>query len=136
MNASRSAAPTQAGTTATTAPVTHRPARVVAVVPPELEAGFRLAGVDTRPVTDVAAAGQQVAALLSEGERGVIAVYEPFFAAFSPPRRARLEASVAPVVVAVPSGLVVHGEAGRRARLVARLQRAVGYHISFGEEES
>lgn len=120
----------------TTTPRPGQPARIVAVVPPELEPGFRLAGVETRAAADAATAEQHVSALLAAGERGVIGVYEPYFAAFDPHRRAGLEGSVAPVVVPVPTGLAVEGEAGRRARLVARLQRAIGYHISFGDDGS
>jgi vacuolar-type H+-ATPase subunit F/Vma7 len=84
-------------------------------------------------VDDAAAA---VSALIAEGERGVIAVYEPFLSRFEPGVRDRLVASVAPVVVPLPSGLEVEADASRRARLAALLRRAVGYHITFGEEES
>lgn len=113
-----------------------QPARFVALVPPDLEAGLRLAGADTRVVADAAAAEREVARLLSEGERGVIAVYETFLAGFDPKLRASLEASVAPVTIPVPSGLATGGATDRRARMAARLQRAVGYHISLGGQGS
>lgn len=108
---------------------------LLVVVPPELAAGFRLAGTDTL----VAAAPEEAAALLdrvlAEGERGIVAVYGPFFARLPADRRARLETSTSPVVMALPAGLGPETSAGRRARLAARLQRAIGFHVTFGEEE-
>jgi vacuolar-type H+-ATPase subunit F/Vma7 len=108
---------------------------LVIVVPPELGAWFRLAGAETRIADDARSARLRVEELFEEGERGVVAVYEPFFADFERGDRERLELSVAPVVVPLPSGIGAVGDAGRRARLAARLQRAVGYHVTFGEEE-
>ena len=107
---------------------------LIIVAPEELEAGFRLAGVDVRTAADGAAAAGEVGRLVAEGERGVIGVYEPFFTQFDARLRERLQQSVVPVVIAVPSGFAeVSGEA-RRARIAALLTRAVGYHITFGED--
>ncbi|MFO7547612.1 MAG: V-type ATP synthase subunit F [Acidimicrobiia bacterium] len=108
---------------------------LVIVTPPELDTWFRLAGAETRIAEDADSARSRVEELLHEGERGVVAVYEPFFAGFERGYRERLELSVAPVVVPLPSGIGVEADSGRRARLAARLQRAVGYHVTFGEEE-
>lgn len=105
------------------------------VTPPDLEPGFRLAGVTVRVAADAAEAAAAVADLIADGERGVIAVYEPYLHDFDPGRRDQLEASLSPVVVGLPSGLGVQRVAGRRARLAGLLQRAVGYHITFGDEE-
>lgn len=110
--------------------------RLVVAVPAEMVAGFELAGADTRVVAGSEEADALLGTLFGEGERGVIGVYEPFLAGLDPGRRARLEASVAPVVVPIPTGLAAEAAAGRRARLIARLQRAVGYHITFEEEGS
>lgn len=111
-------------------------ARLVVVAPPELAAGFRLAGVETQVVTDPVEAAALLQRLTAEGERGVVAVYEPYLAALPESRRRLLESSIAPVVVALPSGTAAAGAAGRRALLVSRLQQAVGYRITFGGEGS
>lgn len=105
------------------------------VSPPEMESGFRLAGVGVRVADDAGEAARVVDELVAGGERGVIAVYEPFLAGFDPVRRASWEASLAPVVIALPAGLGAEPIAGRRSRLAGLLQRAVGYHITFGEEK-
>lgn len=111
-------------------------ANLVVIVPQDLASGFRLAGADTRVVDDTEDAGQTLDDVLREGERGVVAVYEPYLEKLAPDRRRQLEMSVSPVVVALPTGVASEGEGARRARLVARLQRAIGYHITFGEEET
>jgi vacuolar-type H+-ATPase subunit F/Vma7 len=115
--------------------MTATTARVQIVAPGEIAVGFRLAGAAVHVPDDAVGAAATVRALVDGGERGVIAVYEPWFDALEPAERERLEASVAPVVVPVPSGLVAAGGAARRARLAGLLQRAVGYHITFEEGE-
>lgn len=106
--------------------------RVVVVAPTELEAGFRLAGATVTTAADANQAADAVAGLVAGGERGVIAVYEPYLESFDLPELTRLLESVSPVIVALPAGIGAEGAAGRRARLAGLLQRAVGYHITFG----
>lgn len=111
-------------------------ARVVVVAPPELEAGFRLAGATVLTALAAAEAERAVAEALEGGERGVIAVYEPFLDEFEPARARRLLESVSPVIVALPAGIGAEAIAGRRARLAGLLQQAVGYHITFRSEDT
>lgn len=110
-------------------------ARLVIVIPPELGTGFRLAGAGVRRARTVSEAELAVSDLLESGERGIVAVYEPWLRGFEAGLLSRLEASVAPVVVPVPSGLDTEDPEQRRARLAALLRQSVGYHITFGEEE-
>ena len=79
-------------------------AHLTIVSPPELAAGFRLAGAGVRPVEDTEQAASVVDDLIAQGERGVIGVYEPFFVRFDSHLRDRLEQSVSPVVISVPAG--------------------------------
>jgi len=109
-------------------------AHLTIVSPPELAAGFRLAGAGVRPVVDPAQAASAVEELIAQGERGVIGVYEPFFLRFDSRVRDRLEQSIAPVVISVPAGFGTDEGVSRRARIAALLGRAVGYHITFGED--
>jgi vacuolar-type H+-ATPase subunit F/Vma7 len=108
---------------------------MVVVTPQELAAGFRLAGVHTRVARDVAEAARQVQEVCDDPEVGVVGVHEPFLAGFPSARRRQLEACVSPVVVALPAGLGAGDVQQRRARLAERLQRAVGYRLSFAPEE-
>jgi vacuolar-type H+-ATPase subunit F/Vma7 len=116
--------------------MTSRTAQLVIVAPPELAPGFRLAGATAQEATTPGEAATVVANLISDGEHGVIAVYEPFMTQFAAEVRDRLVASVSPVVVPLPSGLAVEGDASRRARLAELLRQAVGYHVTFGEDQS
>lgn len=107
---------------------------VVVVVPPELETGFRLAGADTVTAEGGSEVIAALARLVDEGRGGVIAVYEPFLTDVPEDERARFESSTFPVVVPLPPGLESRDEQSHRARISAMLSRAVGYHITFGEE--
>lgn len=109
--------------------------RLVVLTPAELQPGFQLAGVDARTVETVDDVEQELDRLAGEGERGVIAVYRPLLEGLPAEHRRRLDLSLRPVVVALPTGLAEVGLESRRARLMERLQRAIGYHITFGEEE-
>lgn len=108
--------------------------RLVVLAPPDLESGFLLAGVSVRPVESPEEADTELRALFDDRMQGVIAVYEPYLMALPTERRRRLDTSLSPVVVALPAGRKDAGAVDRRARLIARLQRAIGYHITFGEE--
>lgn len=104
------------------------------LVPPELEAGFLLAGVRTVTVESPESAEQETERLLDKGEEGVVAVYGPYLEALDPRIRRRADRSLAPVVVPLPAGLGEVTESVRRARLSAMFGQAVGYHITFGAE--
>lgn len=109
---------------------------VIVVIPGELETGFRLAGVETLTAESAQDASEALDSLLDESIHGVIAVYEPFLAQVSPEKLGAYEALVAPVVVPLPAGLEERDEASHQARISAMLSRAIGYHITFGEEIS
>ena len=115
--------------------MTEAAARLNIVAPRELAAGFQLGGATVHAADSTRQAAETIDALIADGERGVIGVYEPWLEEFDHDRRDRLEASVAPVVVAVPSGLPSDAGASRRAPLAELLQRAIGYHITFEEAE-
>ncbi|MFP3915990.1 MAG: V-type ATP synthase subunit F [Actinomycetota bacterium] len=110
---------------------------VIVVVPPELDGGFRLAGVETAVATGASEARLVLDRLLEEGRGGVIAVYEPFLEDQDPGRRAGYEASLSPIVMPLPAGRGERDHESHRARISAMLSRAVGYHITFdGEAET
>jgi vacuolar-type H+-ATPase subunit F/Vma7 len=107
---------------------------VIVVVPPELVSGFRLAGTETIAVETAEEATAALEGLVGEDRGGVIAVYETFLEEVPEEERVRFEASTFPVVVPLPPGLHSRDEESHRARISAMLSRAVGYHITFGEE--
>lgn len=107
---------------------------MVVVVPSELETGFRLAGVHTVGVQSGEEAATSLQDLIEGGEQALIAVYEPFLSALPDRQQAAIESSLTPVVVSLPAGLERHDERRHRARISEMLSRAVGYHITFGQE--
>ena len=109
---------------------------MVIVVPPEVATGYRLAGVETVARETASEALAEMEDLLEQELHGVMAVYEPFLDQIPRDRRAAFEDLVSPAVVPLPAGLEAHDEESHRARIAAMLSRAVGYHITFGEEPS
>jgi vacuolar-type H+-ATPase subunit F/Vma7 len=105
------------------------------VAPPEIAVGFRLAGTDVVAVDDAAETLAALERLRLDPEIAVIGVFAPFFDALESGVRETYEDSVSPVVIAVPLGAAGSGARDHRARMASLLQRAIGYRISFGEEE-
>lgn len=110
--------------------------RLIVLTTPDLELGYRLAGVSTRVVTSSAEAEQALQELLETKDDDVIAVHEPFFHDLDRPLRRRIETLTSPLVVAMPAGRDADVEAERRARLLRMLWQAVGYEMTFDTGES
>jgi vacuolar-type H+-ATPase subunit F/Vma7 len=106
--------------------------RLIILTTPDLESGYRLAGVSTRAIASVDEAAETLDELLERGGEGdVVAVHEPFFNELHAPLRRRIDSLVSPLVVALPGGEGAHAEAERRAQHLRILWEAVGYQISF-----
>jgi len=109
--------------------------RLVVLTTPDLAPGYRLAGATTVAVASGEEATSELVSLVDgRGERGVIAVHEPFHAAFDKELRRRLDETTEPLVVPLPAGEPGGGDAGRRERLMQMLWQAVGYEITFDAE--
>jgi len=111
--------------------------RLIVLTTPDLADGYRLAGAATVP----AGSPQEAEATLRElvdgrGEKGVIAVHEPYHASLDRKLRQRFDETTEPLVVPLPAGDGAGGAAGseRRERLLQMLWQAVGYEITFDAE--
>jgi vacuolar-type H+-ATPase subunit F/Vma7 len=106
--------------------------RLTVVTTPELEPGFRLAGVATRSVDSADDAAELLRELLEQpGEGDVVAVHEPFFSALPAELSRRIDSTASPLVVVLPGGAGASLEAERRAQHLRILWEAVGYQIAF-----
>jgi vacuolar-type H+-ATPase subunit F/Vma7 len=106
--------------------------RLIVLTTPELEPGYRLAGVATRATSSVGEATESLHELLEHGAEGdVVAVHEPFFNELDAPLRRRIDSLLTPLVIALPGGVGAHAEAERRAQHLRILWEAVGYEITF-----
>jgi vacuolar-type H+-ATPase subunit F/Vma7 len=109
--------------------------RLVVLTTPDLAPGYGLAGATTVAVTSGEEAASELLSLVDgRGERGVIAVHEPFHAAFDRDLRRRFDETTEPLVVPLPAGEPGGGDGGRRERLMKMLWQAVGYEITFDTE--
>jgi len=108
--------------------------RLLVLTTAELASGYHLAGSTTMEVDSPQQAATTLEELLTT-EDGVIAMHAPYFQALPPSVRARLDSISAPLVVPLPAGDVLGPSTDRRERLLELLRQAVGYQISFGDQE-
>lgn len=108
---------------------------LIVLTTPELEPGYRLAGVATRSLEAAQEAAELLDELLARPDEGdVIAVHEPFFNELPDVLRRRIDSLASPLVVALPGGEGADVEAERRAQHLRILWEAVGYQIAFDPE--
>lgn len=109
--------------------------RLIVLTTPDLAPGYALAGAATVPVGSKEEAATELLSLVDvHGERGVIAVHEPFHAGLDKEIRRRFDETTEPLVVPLPAGEPGGGDGGRRERLMKMLWQAVGYEITFDTE--
>jgi len=110
--------------------------RLIVLTTPDLQLGYRLAGVATRAVASTAETAEALEELLDTEADDVIAVHEPFFHDLEGSLRRRIEAATSPLVVAMPGGQEADVEGERRARMLQMLWQAVGYEMTFDRGDS
>lgn len=109
--------------------------RLIVLTTPDLAPGYRLAGATTVPITTTEEAATELVSLVDgRGEKGVIAIHEPFHSALDKELRRRFDEATEPLVVPLPAGEPGEGDGGRRERLMKMLWQAVGYEITFDAE--
>ncbi len=109
--------------------------RLIVLTVPDLTLGYRLAGAATVTVGSSEEAAEALRELVDEqGERGVIAVHEPYHARLDSQLRRRFDEAIEPLVVPLPAGKGVDDGGERKKRLSRMLWQAVGYEITFDTE--
>lgn len=109
--------------------------RLVVLTTPELAPGYRLAGAATIAVTSPEGARDELLELVdARGEKGVIAIHEPYHAGLDRKLRGKFDETSEPLVVPLPSGEDAESAGERRGRLLQMLWQAVGYEITFDAE--
>ena len=108
---------------------------LIVLTTPELEPGYRLAGVATRSLDSPSEAAEVLHELLGQpGKGNVVAIHEPFFNQLPVVLRRRIDSLTSPLVIPLPGGEGAHVEAERRAQHLRILWEAVGYQITFNRE--
>jgi vacuolar-type H+-ATPase subunit F/Vma7 len=105
---------------------------LIVLTTPELEPGYRLAGVATQVTRSPRDASETLRELLDAGAEGdVVAIHEPFFNELDPQLRREIDSLSSPLVVALPGGDESDAEGERRSRLLRTLWQAIGFEITF-----
>lgn len=108
--------------------------RLIVMPDQESAAGFELTGVDVIRTPDAATARDRLLDLLNDSNVGMIAVSESILQQLDASTRRRVDETIKPVVVGLPTGGPAGGATDRRAYLSALLRRAVGFDLEFGGE--
>ena len=109
--------------------------RLLVVTRPSLAAGFQLAGVEAFAAEDEKAAQDIIAQWLDSEEINLLAVDDGLLAQMEPIFLKRLDSAENLPYVSIPGGQPLGPEATYRHRIAQMIRRAVGFHITFKEEE-
>ena len=110
---------------------------LIVITTSDLAPGYELAGVETISVKNSQEAEASLRKLLKEEEASLIVVRQDLLENLDPRLRHQIEASYRPVVMAIPSSSSTVGSGEGRRRYIAELiRRAIGFHITFGHEQS
>jgi V/A-type H+-transporting ATPase subunit F len=110
--------------------------RLMVITTPDLAAGFRLAGVETFAAESPEKAEALLRKLLEGEEASLIAVRQDLLRAIDPRLQRQIETSYRPVVMLIPGGTPAPPGEGRHHYIAELIRRAIGFHITFGTEES
>lgn len=99
------------------------------VCPPEVEAGFALAGLHTSSVGTPAEGNECVRELMSRPDVGVILLEERLHAALSNDVRRELARRPLPIVVPFPGPNSVARAEGPDSYILELLREAIGYRV-------
>ncbi len=101
---------------------------------PEMADGFRLAGVDVRPVDRIAEAAQIITELLNAREPVVLAIDDGIFDQLDPALIRQVHRSDKTLLVTIPEGPMRVGEIKRMDRVYDMIRHATGVRIKFKGE--
>jgi vacuolar-type H+-ATPase subunit F/Vma7 len=110
--------------------------RLMVITTPDLAPGFQLAGVETFAVESVETAEEVLHKLLTGDEASLIVVRRDLLQAMTPRLQRQIKTSYRPVVVDIPGGIPTTPGEERRRQVAEIIRRAIGFHITFGTEQS
>ena len=106
-------------------------AQLVVITHPDQVAGFRLAGVETYPAAMAEDATDRLLALLEDDEIGIVAMDQSYLDQIDGHMRRRLDSSIRPVVIGIPTAGSKDDASARRQQMVELIRRAIGVRITF-----
>jgi len=109
--------------------------RLMVITTPDLETGFRLAGVETFGVKSADEAERVLRGFLEGEEASLIVVRQDLLQDMSPRLQRQTEMSYSPVVMSIPGGTPAAMRGTRRQHIAELIRRAIGFHIVFDAEQ-
>lgn len=109
--------------------------RLIVVAHPPLATGFRLAGVEVVPAEDVEDVKAAIEEWLEMEEDVLVALDQRFEEQLPAAFLRRMRAARNLLYVFIPSGGATTPETSRQHRIARMLRQAVGFSITFREEE-
>lgn len=109
--------------------------RLMVITTPDLAPGFQLAGVETFAVASVAEAETVLRDLMDGAEASLIVVRRALLQEMDFSLQRRVENSFRPVVMSIPGSISTSRREGRRRYISELIRRAIGFHITFGNEQ-
>lgn len=109
--------------------------RFVVLARPSLVRGFRLAGVEAVAAEDVEDAQETIEKWLAAEEDILLALDDGLLEHMPEDLIRRIEATRSLLFVSIPGGGELGPEVSRQQRIARMLRRAIGFSISFREEE-
>lgn len=106
-------------------------AKLTVIANRSLALGVRLAGVDVVVADDRASAQRALVQLMDEGDAGIIAVEAPYLEEMDYATVRRIDSTVKPVVVSLPTGADVLPEQRRSRQIAELIRRAIGVRMTF-----
>ena len=105
--------------------------KVVALLDKETGLGFRLAGIESQLTESVADLVSSVESLMRDPNVDIILLDQEMYREISEQARKRIEYSISPIIVPIPTVKILSGKAPTEEYLARLIQRAVGYQIKI-----
>jgi vacuolar-type H+-ATPase subunit F/Vma7 len=110
--------------------------RLLVVSRPSLVPGFHLAGVEAFAAADAEEAQRLIDAWLEAGETGLLVIDDGLLTEVDLAFWRRLEAADHLPHIVIPGGEPLGPGMSRRTQIAELIRRAIGFHVTFGGEQS
>lgn len=98
---------------------------------PDTSAGFRLAGIEVKEVTEDQDIQVLLHSLVEGGDYGLLAVEERLLAKVPDEILRRIRKKGIPVIVPIDTPRSWHGEAERETYIIRLIRKAIGYQVKI-----
>lgn len=105
--------------------------RFLVMTYPDASAGFRLAGIEVKEVTEDQDISSLLHSIIEVGEYGLLAVEERLLAKVPDEILRRIRKKGIPVIVPIDTPRSWHGEADTETYIIKLIRKAIGYQVKI-----